>query len=149
MMQKLVDDLKQLLQEIKDQDGNNLQRAQILLCEADAMCALGALLYKLDGCDELASTMLKSELVMVDAYKQKVQKAVARQELSQQRKKTEVNIDAMHRFIEHAIPDLEQSQRDALKKVGFEKFCMLSSQNATYMDNAGCCQVWSLAMLPG
>lgn len=98
---------------------SHLQKSQILVCQANSALALGALLYKLEGCDELTHVMLKSELLMVNAYKQKVQKAVAKEELSAQKKKTEINIDAMHRFIEHAIPDLDQDQKAGLKRVRY------------------------------
>lgn len=116
-LQNLLTNLRQQLEDIKDEQSSQLQKSQVLMCNADATLALGALLYKLEGCDELADVMLKSELLMLGAYKQKVQKAVAKEELSMQKKKTEVNIDAMHRFIEHAIPDLDQVQKADLKKV--------------------------------
>lgn len=118
-IQSLLKELKQVLEDIKDEtsQSSQLQKSQVLLCNAHATLALGALLYKLEGCDELTDVMLKSELLMVSAYKQKVQKAVAKEELRTQKKKTEINIDAMHRFIEHAIPDLDEAQKAGLKRV--------------------------------
>eukprot|EP00892_Ulva_mutabilis_P003485 jgi/Ulvmu1/1508/UM011_0238.1 len=116
-IQTLLAGLRQGLEDLKKESTSHLQRSQLLLCQADAAVTLGALLHKLEGCNELTDIMLKSELVMVQAYRQKVQKAVAKDELSTQQKKTEVNVDAMHRFIEHAIPDLDQGQKEGLKRV--------------------------------
>lgn len=96
---------------------SHLHKSQVLVQHMDAALTIGALLYKLDGSEQLTDVSFKAEHQMFQQYTTKVKKAVGRQELSNQRKKTEVNVDAMHRFIEHAVPDLDQDQKQQLKQV--------------------------------
>ena len=51
------------------------------------------------------------------AYEKKVQAAVAKQELGQQKRGMQINIDAAHRFISNALPDLSAQARQDLKQV--------------------------------
>jgi hypothetical protein len=94
-----------------------LHKSQVLLTHMDAALTIGALLHKLDGSEQLTEVAFKAEHRMFQHYTTKVKRAVGRQELSNQRKKTEVNVDAMHRFIEHAVPDLDAHQKQQLKQV--------------------------------
>lgn len=98
---------------------SQLHKSQVLLTHIDAALSIGALLHKLDGSEQLTEVSFKAEHRMFQQYTTKVKKAVGRQELSNQRKKTEVNVDAMHRFIEHAVPDLDHDQKQQLKQVLF------------------------------
>lgn len=96
---------------------SQLHKSQVLLTHIDAALTIGTLLHKLDGSEQLTEMAFKAEHRMFQQYTTKVKKAVGRQELSNQRKKTEVNVDAMHRFIEHAVPDLDHAQKQQLKQV--------------------------------
>ena len=96
---------------------SELHKSQVLLTHIDTALTIGALLHKLDGSEQLTELSFKAEHRMFQQYTTKVKKAVGRQELSNQRKKTEVNVDAMHRFIEHAVPDLDHEQKQQLKQV--------------------------------
>lgn len=143
MLQELLKALRQELEDVQQDSPSHLQKSQILLCQADAAVTLGALLHKLEGCNELTDVMLKSELLMVGAYREKIQKVVAKAELGTQRKRTEVNVDAMHRFIEHAIPDMDQRQKAGLKRVCFNLDCKLMETCICYQAyeyfSAGLC----------
>ena len=50
-------------------------------------------------------------------YEVKVQGAAEAAWLAQHRPSTQVNVNAANRFISHALPDLSQEQRAALKQV--------------------------------
>lgn len=116
-LQAKVEDTEKLLKRYSAAAESPLHRGQVLLTHIDAALTIGALLHKLDGNEHLTEVAFKAEHTMFQQYTVKVKKAVGRQELSNQRKKTEVNVDAMHRFIEHAIPDLDQDQKHQLKQV--------------------------------
>lgn len=94
-----------------------LQQAQAQVAEMEAALALSQCLHTLQGDKEAFDAAIRAELNVLAAYKTKVLAAVAKQELAHSKRTTEVNIDAAHRFITHAIPDLSAQTRAGLKQV--------------------------------
>ena len=95
-----------------------LQQAQVKCAQMRAAIALGSCLHTLQhGSAELATDAFASERTMLEAYDKKVQAAVAKQELGRSKRKHEINIDAAHRFITHAVPDLSAEAKQDLHKV--------------------------------
>ena len=96
-----------------------LQQAQVhATCMACAV-SIGVLLNRMHGG---TSETFAAEQTIIKAYQKKVQKAVAGEELEGLKKKTEINIDAAHRFINHAIPELSQEQKQKLRQVCLSNF---------------------------
>jgi hypothetical protein len=116
-MQAQLTDVEQIIKQRQVEKVPALHRSQILLTHIDTALTMGALLHKLEGNERLSETHFSAENRMLESYTNKVKRYVARQELSHQRKLTEVNVDAMHRFIEHAVPDLTSDQKQELKHV--------------------------------
>jgi hypothetical protein len=94
-----------------------LQQAQVKCAQIQAALALGRCLHVLQGEGSEAVDALQSERTMLEAYSKKVKAAVAKQELGHHKRGTEINIDAAHRFITHAIPDLSKQARQELQNV--------------------------------
>jgi len=94
-----------------------LQQAQMRVAEMEAALALSQCLHTLQGDREAFDAALRAEATVLAAYKTKVNAAVAQQELLQSKRVTEVDIDAAHRFITHAIPELSEKSRADLKQV--------------------------------
>jgi len=102
------------------QSPHALQDAQIQVALLHAAVAIGGALQTVHGGGADAAEV-KAEHTRAKAYHTKVQKAVAREELKGLRKHTEINIDAAHRFITHAIPELTREQRNGLTQVSVKR----------------------------
>lgn len=94
-----------------------LQQAQVLCTQLRAALALGTCLHTLQGEDIVQTEALKSEQTMLEAYIKKIMASVAKQELGRHKRGMQIDIDAAHRFITHAIPDLSQQAKKDLKQV--------------------------------
>ena len=94
-----------------------LQQAQMHIAEMEAASALAQCLHTLQGDRAAFDAAIRGESTVLTAYKAKVQAAVAKDELAHAKRTTEVNIDAAHRFIMHAITDLSAQKREALRQV--------------------------------
>lgn len=91
-----------------------LQQAHIVCAQMRAMISLGDTLHTLEG---EQSVNLDASRRIVAAYEKKVQAAVAKQELGQKKRSMQIDIDAAHRFISAAIPDLSAQARQDLQQV--------------------------------
>ena len=94
-----------------------LQRAQCECARIQAALALASWLHSLHGEASEYVDVLQAERTMLAAYEKKVQAAVAKQELGRKKRGLEINVDAAHRFITHAIPDLSAAQKAELQQV--------------------------------
>ena len=94
-----------------------LQRAQCECVCIQAALALASWLHSLHGEASDYVDVLQAERTMLAAYEKKVQAAVAKQELGRKKRGVEINVDAAHRFITHAIPDLSAAQKAELQQV--------------------------------
>ncbi|KAK9804165.1 hypothetical protein WJX73_007422 [Symbiochloris irregularis] len=91
-----------------------IDRAVTHLCLAKAAVALLEMHLRASG-TPLQSSILQQEKTRLLVYQQKVDKAAAAWWLTEHKPATHLNVAAANRFITHAIPELSQEQRDALK----------------------------------
>jgi hypothetical protein len=94
-----------------------LQQAQVHLAQLEAVLALSQSLRTLQGEGDFHAQVTDSAVTLAKAYAKKVRKEVASEELGSAKQGLEVNIDAAHRFITHAIPELSSNQKEQLKAV--------------------------------
>ena len=94
-----------------------LQRAQVRCAQMAAAVELATCLAQLQGEDFEHHDELRTERTMLEAYKKRVQEAVNKQDLGSHKRKLEIDVNAAHRFITHAIPDLSSEAKQELKQV--------------------------------
>jgi hypothetical protein len=109
-------------------DLHPLKQAQVYLAQLEAVLALSQSLRTLQGEGDFHAQVTDSEVTLAKAYAKKVRKEVAREELGTTKRGLEVNIDAAHRFITHAIPELSAKQKEQLQAVRMACF----SNHAAY-----------------
>jgi hypothetical protein len=107
-----------------------LQQAQVHLAHLDMAVSLTSCMHGLEGEGALPAA-LEPETRIVEAYRGKMTRALARVELATHRRPMEINIDAAHRFIEHAT-GLGQETREKLRKVRMLALCSCLRSGARY-----------------
>lgn len=114
-IQQLEEATSSLSSDVADGTANlpPLQKAQAMCAEMKAILALGETLHNLEGED---SSALESSKTALAAYEKKVWAAVAKQELGRKKRGMQINIDAAHRFITNALPDLSEQAKSELKQ---------------------------------
>lgn len=110
----LGDDLVASLKDIKQLTPT--EQAQVHTALMQVALTATAFLHRAQG-NAGPPAALTAEHRQLKAYETKLQKVLANEDLKAQRKKMEINIDAAHRFIEHAIPELTRQQKTSLKQV--------------------------------
>eukprot|EP00898_Chlorokybus_atmophyticus_P006722 jgi/Chlat1/7050/Chrsp56S06719 len=96
-----------------------LHRAQLHVAVAAAVSSLFQLYLKTQGV-AVDSHPVKAELARIAVYQKKVDKAVYESTGPQQRS-IAMDVKAVNRFIEHAIPDLTEDQKRQMQKVATRK----------------------------
>jgi hypothetical protein len=94
-----------------------LLQAQMHLAHLEAVLSLSQSLCTLQGEGDFHAQVAASEMTLTEAYRKKVKSAVAKEELAGAKRGLEVNIDAAHRFITHALPELSAKQKEELQSV--------------------------------
>lgn len=110
----LGDDLVASLKDIKQLTPT--EQAQVHTALMQVALTATAFLHRAQG-NAGPPAALTAEHRQLKAYETKLQKVLTNEDLKAQRKKMEINIDAAHRFIEHAIPELTRQQKTSLKQV--------------------------------